>query len=143
DSMRPVPVISASLSPNAPGVLIPQLLVEIDAAAATPLTRAPAGPSELEVFRWDLSNLVHHLRADANVLVVGVGGGRDILSALAFDQRSVTGVEVNRDVVDLLLGRFGPFTGHIDREPRVTIVRDEARTFLTRTPSRYDIIQIS
>jgi hypothetical protein len=35
------------------------------------------------------------LRRNARVLVVGTGGGRDILSALAFKQREVVGVEMN------------------------------------------------
>ena len=43
----------------------------------------------------------HYLAPDADVLVIGVGGGRDVLSALEFDQKSVTGVEINGDILDI------------------------------------------
>ena len=36
------------------------------------------------------------------VLVIGVGGGMDVLTALAFDASSVVGVEVNRATLDLV-----------------------------------------
>ena len=40
-------------------------------------------------------------------------------------------------------GRFGDFTGHLDRDPRVAFVNDEARSFIARSPDRFDSIQIS
>ncbi len=40
-------------------------------------------------------------------------------------------------------GRFGEFTGHLDRDPRVHFVNDEARSFLARQTDRYDVLQIS
>ena len=67
-----------------------------------------------------------------SVVVVGTGGGRDILSALVFDQRAVTGVEINPSILELVNGRFGDFTGHLDRDPRVRFVNDEARSYLAR-----------
>ena len=34
-------------------------------------------------------------------------------------------------------GRFGDFTGHLDRDPRVRFVNDEARSFVARSPDRF------
>jgi hypothetical protein len=98
---------------------------------------------QLEHLKYDIVNLVHYIRRNADVLVVGVGGGRDALSALAFDQKSVTGVEINGDILDILSNRFGDFTGHIDRNPKVALVNDEARSYIARSKDRFDIIQIS
>lgn len=33
------------------------------------------------------------------VLTVGIGGGRDVWSALLFGQRSVLGLEINQDII--------------------------------------------
>ena len=66
-----------------------------------------------------------------------------MLSALAFDQRAVTGVEINPSILELVNGRFGDFTGHLDRDPRVRFVNDEARSYIARMHDRVDIIQIS
>jgi hypothetical protein len=40
-------------------------------------------------------------------------------------------------------GRFGDFTGHLDRDPRVRFVNDEARSYVARSPEHYGLIQIS
>jgi hypothetical protein len=112
-------------------------------AAATPITHYDGSFDNLEYLRYDIVNLVHYLCRDAKVLVVGSGGGRDILSALSFHQKSVTAVEINHDILRTLNGTFGDFSGHLDRDPRVTFVNDEARSFIARQPERFDVIQVS
>lgn len=120
-----------------------QLGVDIDAGAATVLTEFNGELAPLEFLKCDVTNMAHYIRPDADVLVVGVGGGRDVLSALVFKQASVLGVEINRNIIDLFVERFGELTGHIDQYPNVRIVTDEARSFITRSPERFDIIQVS
>jgi hypothetical protein len=114
----------------------------IDSTAGTTLVRYRDG-DDSDFLRGVIQNLPHYIRSDADVFVVGVGGGYDILSALEFDQRSVTGVEINADIIDIAHHKLGDFTGHLDRDPRVDIVVDEARSYLARTDRRYDLIQIS
>ena len=77
------------------------------------------------------------------MLVIGAGGGRDVLSALVFDAKSVTAVEINTNIIETVNGRYGDFTGHLDRDPRVRFVNDEARSFVARSTSRFGLIQIS
>jgi hypothetical protein len=86
---------------------------------------------------------VHYIRRDADVAVVGVGGGRDVLSALIFDQRSVLGVELNADVLATITSEFADFSGRLAENPRVKLVHDEARSYLTRTDRRFDVLQLS
>jgi len=123
--------------------VVKSLLLMIDAFAGTPLTNFDNNLSNLEFLKYDIINLAHYLRKEAKVCVVGVGGGRDILSALAFKQQSVVGIEINPDIIDAVNGRFGDFTGHIDRMPGVTIVNDEARSYITKSQEIFDIIQVS
>jgi hypothetical protein len=120
-----------------------QLGVEIDASAGTIMTRYRGDPAAVVHLAYDITNLAHHLRHDADVLVVGVGGGRDILAALHFGQRSVTGVEINGDLLYALNQRFGDFSGHLDRDPRVSFVNDEARSWVSRHDRRIDVLQVS
>jgi MFS family permease len=115
----------------------------IDSTAGTALTGYTGDPDETDFLRYDITNLAHYMRRDADVMVIGVGGGRDVLAALEFDQRSVTGVEINGNILDVTNNVYGDFTGHLDRDPKVTFVRDEARSYLARTDRTYDIIQIS
>ncbi len=122
---------------------IRQLSLLLDAAAGTVVTGFDGDPANLEHLKFDVTNLGHYVRRNGRVLVVGVGGGRDVLSAVLFGQRSVLGVEINQAIVETVNGRFGEFTGHLDRLPQVQFVNDEARSYIARQRERFDMIQIS
>src|SRR5207249_339347 len=113
------------------------------ATAGTVLTRYRGDPSDVQFLRCDHTNLAHYIRQPAKVAIIGAGGGRDVLSALAFGQPSITAIEMNGAVVDAVNGTYGDFTGHLDQQPGVRFVNDEARSYLARTDERYDIIQVS
>src|SRR5690606_1211051 len=100
-------------------------------------------PEQTAHLRMDVTNIGYYIRPHGEVLVIGTGGGRDILSALDFGARSVTGVELNPNIIATANERFGEFTGHLDRDPRVRFVNDEARSYITRQSAAYDVIQIS
>ena len=120
-----------AVSTTMPGTLrAEEKVMRIDSNAATGLTHYTGDPAETDFLRYDISNLAHNALDDADVLVIGVGGGRDVLSALEFGQRSVTGVEINPNILKITNGVYGDFTGHLDRDPRVTFVADEARSYL-------------
>ena len=123
--------------------IVSQVIMSIDAAAFTPIEFFRGKPEEVEHLRYDVTNVVHYLRPDSNVLVIGVGGGRDIVSSLIFKQRSVTGVEINQTILDIINRTFGWYTGRLDKEPSVTFVNDEAVSYVARIKEKFDIIQIS
>ena len=141
---RPVKPSGWGLSATLPtGLTTRELHLDIDSYAGTEITKYNGDPAAVEHLKYDVTNVAHYLRPSSNVIVVGTGGGRDILSALAFNQRAVTGVEINESIIDLVNGRFGDFSGHLDRDPRVRFVNDEARSFIARSDERADIIQVS
>jgi hypothetical protein len=132
------------LSPTIPEEMrVNHLALNIDATAGTFLVGFDGDLAGLEFLKYDITNLAHYIRPNADVLVVGSGGGRDILSALAFEQKSVVGVEINGDIIDAVNGRFGDFTGHLDQHPKVTFIEDEARSYIARTDNEYGILQVS
>jgi hypothetical protein len=114
----------------------------IDGAAATVLT---AWDGDLDSLAWvqhDVTSLPYHLRRGGRVAVVGVGGGRDLLTALWARSRSVTGIEVNEALLRQLrvdLRELAKLAGR----PDVTLVHDEARAWLTRSRQRFDVLQMS
>ncbi len=138
------PPFGWGLSPTYPATRrVGQLMLSIDGIADTVLTRLDADPATLDYLRYDVTNLAHYLRRDAQVLVVGAGGGRDVLSALAFGQRQVVAIEVNEAILEAINHTFGAYTGHLDRHPSVRFVNDEARSYVARLDRRFDIIQVS
>jgi hypothetical protein len=117
--------------------------LSIDGMAETPITRFNGDWESVNFLAYDVSNIVHSLKRDAKMFIIGPGGGRDVLSALFFKQRHVDGVELNPLVVHAVRDRFGDFAGNIYKDPRVTIWSDDGRNFLARSRERYSIIQAS
>jgi hypothetical protein len=74
--------------------------------------------------------------------VIGVGAGRDVQSAILFGHERITGIEVNPVFIDLIENEFREFVGIADRD-EVTLVVDEARSYLSRTDEKFSIIQMS
>ena len=59
-------------------------------------------PGALDFLRYDVTNLAYYARHSGRSAVIGVGSGRDMLSAYLFGFRDITGVELNPIFVDLL-----------------------------------------
>lgn len=114
----------------------------IDGSATTELTRWDGDPASLAWLQYDVTSLPYHLRRGGNVAIIGAGGGRDVLAALWAQSRSIVGIELNGILIDLQKGRFRDFT-RIAERPEVRLVHDEARSFLTRVPERFDVLQMS
>ena len=120
-----------------------QLMLNIDAHSTTVLTRFSGDTSEPVHLKYDIDNLAHYLRPNSEVLVIGSGAGRDVLSSLVFSQKSVTGIEINKDMISAINNEFGDFTGHLDKYPNVELIGDEARSYIQRLDKKFDIIQLS
>lgn len=131
------PELQARLQP------IRQLWMEIDSGAGTPITSFTGDLRRLEHLRYDVSAFAHHLRPPGQVCVIGAGGGRDVLTALVFGHRRIRAIEVNPSIIHAVNHVFGDFTGHLDRLPQLEFTADEGRSYLSRTPERFDIIQAS
>jgi hypothetical protein len=131
---------SSSMPPQTP---IRSLWLDIDASAATSLTNFNGDFNKLDYLPWDVTNIAHQIKTSSDVLIIGSGGGRDILSSLYFHEKSITGVEMNNSVYAAMTQTFGDFIGHLDRYPNVRIINDEARSYLARSTDKFDLIQLS
>jgi hypothetical protein len=120
----------------------PTVLALIDADAATVITR-DGGESHLHGYLRDsVEALAYHVKPQGKVLVIGAGGGNDVIAARLHGAASVTAVEVNpliaRGIV--LAEPFKSYTAGLFERPGVRLVVDEARSFIRRSPERYDVI---
>lgn len=78
-----------------------------------------------------------------SALLIGPGGGRDIVLALMAGVEKITAVEVNRDIVDIVRDYSWYNGGIMSRFDNVTVVVDEGRNFLKRQREEYDLIMLS
>ncbi len=72
-------------------------------------------------------------------LVIGPGGGSDVLVALAAGSEKVTAVEMN-PLMLRFVRHFGARAGNIYDHPQVEAVLSEGRTFIRRSERRFDVI---
>jgi spermidine synthase len=129
-------------SPRAPeDIEAIQHRMRIDGGAAT-VIRKFSSTEDIDHLRYDVTNIAYFLRPRGGACIIGVGGGRDIQSAILFGHERIVGLDVNPIFIDLLKNNFREFAGIADRK-NVSLVVDEARSFLTRTKETYSIIQMS
>jgi spermidine synthase len=117
--------------------------LDIDGAAWTPMMHFDGNMSSVQFLRETVLYLVHHLRHPASVLIIGTGGGRDVLAAKVFEQPSVLGLEINPLMRTMVQEDFADYSGRIYTLPGVEVVIDEARSRLSTLDRRFDVIQLS
>ncbi len=133
----------ASLGERPPESYPEVRMIDIDGTAWTPMMRYGGDPTSLAFLRDSVLYVAHHLRPAASVLVVGVGGGRDLLAARAFEQPAVLGIELNPLMRQVVEERYGDYSGRPYTRLGAEVVIDEARSFLAGIEQRFGIIQLS
>ena len=141
-SIRAVPGLSIRSEHSIP----PQLGLFTDANAMTPITRFGGDISKLAFLDDTISAVAYHLIDKPRVLVLGAGGGSDVLNALYHNADSVDAVELNPQVIDLFTRQQQDFSGQIlapIASYPVNVHIAEARGFIRSTREKYDLIQIT
>lgn len=141
--LRHAPGLSLNATVEPPS----QLGVFTDADNMTVITAYPDKLEKLSYLDQMTSALPYHLVPVQKLLVLGAGGGSDILQARYNGVKDIDAVELNPQLIELLQKNYRTFSGdlygkenlHID----FNIYADEARGFVTKSSERYDLIQLS
>ena len=80
-----------------------------------------------------------HLVKNPETLVIGPGGGSDVLVALGSGSRKVTAVELNPLMLEFVR-HYGERAGNIYNRPDVEVIQSEGRNFISRTDRKFDVI---
>lgn len=83
--------------------------------------------------------LPFRLTPNAETMVIGPGGGSDVLAALASGSKKVTAVELNPLMIQFVR-HYGAQAGNIYSRPDVEVVHSEGRNFVSRTDRKFDVI---
>ena len=137
--LRHVPGLSLNASTEPP----PQLGVFTDGDGMTVLTQ---GDNERERYSYLdqlTSALPYHLKEIEQALVLGAGGGADVLQALYHQVPKIDAVELNPQVIQLVGQHYKSFTGDLYAKPGVQVHVKEARGFVTASDQHYDVIQLA
>lgn len=121
----------------------PQLGLYVDGDAAGVITRRGADAATLAYLGRTSAALPYRLGPRPRVLVLGTGGGADVLQALVLGARAVDAVELNPQVVALVRDSHRRFAGGLYRDPRVRVHVADARGFARASRARYDLIVLA
>jgi hypothetical protein len=88
------------------------------------------------------TGLPYLLRPRPKTLVIGPGGGPDVMHAVASGSADITGVEINPLIASTIMReKFPQFSRGLYLRPEVHIVVEEGRSFVRRSREKYDVIQ--
>ncbi|MGH6918951.1 MAG: spermidine synthase, partial [Geminicoccaceae bacterium] len=113
-----------------------------DGEGLSPITAFDGDLAPLAYLDFTTGALPFHLLERPAVLVLGAGGGADVLLALYHGARRIDAVELNPQLVDLVRERYAEFAGHLYARPEVRAHIGEARGFVAASDERYDLIQL-
>jgi hypothetical protein len=115
------------------------MMLFVDGGAGSYMYRFDGNPASAAFLMQTIEFLPFAISPIDSALVIGAGGGRDVLYAMLAGARDITAVEVSRGIVDAMR-KFGDFNGHLAAREGVTWLVGEGRHVLERTDDRYDAI---
>lgn len=125
------------------GPLPEQAGLVFDAGSMSVINRFDGSLERMAYLDYVTPALPYHLLDRPRVLVIGAGGGTDVLMALLHGARHVTAVEVDPSVFPLIRDRFAEFSGRLYERADVTPLQAEGRGYLQSSAATYDLIQIA
>ncbi|AUS98824.1 spermine synthase [Clostridium thermosuccinogenes] len=127
-------------------IKIPQkpedMILTIDGAANAPMYEFDGDVESLKKFEADSGFLPFTIGRNDKTLLIGPGGGRDVLYALARGSKEISAVEINTSSIDAVKA-FGEYNGNIYNRPEVKVYGEDGRSFVQRSRDKYDLIFLS
>ncbi len=120
-----------------------QLGVFTNGDGMSAITKYPEKMQKLDYLDYQTSALAYHLSDPDKVLILGAGGGSEILQALYHETKEIDAVEIDPNMVDLVETKYAGFAGNIYARENVTVHTAEARGFIASSKEKYDLIQMA
>jgi len=117
-----------------------QLGVFTDGGSLSPITAFDDRPEPLAYLDHTSAALPYCLLDRPEVLIIGAGGGADVLLALYHRAARIDAVELNPQLVRLIRDTFRDFAGHLYERPDVHVHVAEGRGFVAASDRTYDAI---
>ena len=120
-----------------------QLGVFIDADGMTAITQFSGHKQQLAYLDEVTSALPYHLSTVDDVLILGAGGGAEVLQAHYHDAEHINAVELDNNIIKLVREDYQTFAGNLYGLDSVDVVSAEARGFVADNDEYYDLIQLA
>lgn len=122
---------------------LPYKLVTHDGGAPSLLLQANSTAEKRCLIDNTIFGVPYWIKDKPKVLVIGLGGGPDVVAALAGGASEVHGAEVNPVMISIVKDQFAEFVGDPYSDPRVSVELTDGRHMLAQADDLYDVIQLT
>jgi hypothetical protein len=127
-----------------PDTRVSESYLDIDGSASTCIFHYDGTRDSISFLGYDLVGLAYRLPGIHKSAVIGVGGGRDVLTAHLYGVSDITGVELNPIFINLITrDPFYSKFSNITALPDLKLHVDDARSWFAATHEKFDLVQMS
>ncbi len=124
------------------GPVPPQVALFVDGELVGGATAWRGDSAQAAFLDWLPTAAAYRVVRVRTVLVLGAGGGLEVLAALAHDAARVVALELSPAVIELTRAVLDS-ASDVYRDPRVELVVGDARSFVARSTDRFDLVVLS
>lgn len=118
-------------------------LLAIDDNALTPVYKFDGNLKNIQFLKNDLPALAYEINKPQSAFIIGLGGGKDALTAKVFQCQNIVASEVNNKIYQILKTDLRDYSGRLVDDPDIHIYNQESRSYLESTNEQFDLIQAS
>lgn len=122
------------------GHVPPHLNMVVNEIDYTPIIYFDGDLTKMDFLKYDLASLPYYLKKSPKVLIIGPGGGKEILLAKIFNAEQINAVEINPLVVKFVQEKFSDFSGKPYSLENVTAIINDGRNTVKTSSKKYDLI---
>ena len=146
-TLHPGNFFTWALSPTFRGPSVEMMNLMIDGIGGTQVAKFDGSLASLRGYDYlgaDLTALTSRLLSPrSRQLIIGPGGGVDILQAVRAGRHDITAVEINPLVVEVVNRTVGGFSGRPYDLPGVRLFLENGRTFVRSSREQWDLISLT
>lgn len=117
-------------------------IVTIDGGARSQMLQFDGDLSKIEYLKGDLNYLPFDMGKNDRVLLIGPGGGKDVVLALLAGSKDIDAVEISGGSVEIVR-KYAEYNGNIYGRDEVNVFVQDGRNFVKQSKEQYDMIYLA
>ncbi len=117
-------------------------IIVTDGGASAPMLKFDGNLKKIEYLKNEINFIPFTFGKNDKTLVIGSGGGKDVLFALLGESKDISAVEINATTVEAVK-QFSEYNGNIYERPEVSVFIQDGRRFINNSKDKFDNIYLS